>query len=126
MPQPIDIKTKIDLPDNNAKVTITLVQRGAVPLAYGVGLLLGSDKIRDVVSWPEDDPNRAYALDTALTLRGLSTDCFGRVFLGATDKVRLWCEFHIEGNGVKKSDVAEIQLSPAEPSREFHIRCLFV
>lgn len=70
MAQPIDVRSRIDLPDTGAAVTIMLVERGAAHLAYGIGLLFGNNLVRHLVTWPEDETKQKYPLETQLPFAG--------------------------------------------------------
>jgi hypothetical protein len=126
MSRPVVVDSKITLPDRPGKVTVALKERGAVHVGFGIDLFLGENLIRHVVVFPdEDDVDRYFSLETVTALRALGIDCFGRAFSGATDDVELRLSFAIAGKEFGTSDAATFKLSPANPSREFHIRCLF-
>ena len=123
--QPIDVKTRINLPTKDGEVFVVLVEQGAVPVSYGIELYRGSNKVRDVVPFGDNPINTSYSLGPARDLRGLSTDCFGRVFYPGERSVTFRCDFVMDGKVFASSDDAVIKLTAAAPSREFHIRCLF-
>jgi len=123
--QPIDVKTRINLPAENGEVFIALVEEGAVPVSYGIELYQGSNKVRDVMPFGVNPVSTPHSLGPAQSLRGLSTDCFGRVFYAGEQSVTFHCDFVMDGEVFASSDDAVINLTAAAPSREFHIRCLF-
>lgn len=126
MSKPVIVNSKITLPDQSGKVTVALEERGAVHVGFGIDLYLKQNLIRHVVAFPdEDDVNTKFPLETVTALRGLGIDCFGRVFSAATDDVELRLSFAIAGKEFATSDPAKFSLSSSNPSREFHILCLF-
>ena len=127
---PVVVRTKIDLSDQADGATVSLILRveNVIPerVAFGVELFKGSKFIETVVKFPHDDqPGVAFDLAKVATLRGLSTDCFGRVFPGVPSEVRVWCDFVVRGNVVASSDVAVMTITDDAPSADFHIKCLF-
>ena len=126
MSKPVVVDSKITLPDRPGKVTVALKERGAVHVGFGIDLFLGQNLIRHVVVFPdEDDVDRYFSLESVTALRALGIDCFGRAFSAATDDVELRLSFAIAGKEFATSNAATFSLNPSNPSREFHIRCLF-
>jgi hypothetical protein len=127
MSRPVIVNSRIILPDQSGKVTVALKERGAAHVGFGIDLFLRDNLVRHVVVFPdEDDVETRFALESVKALRALGIDCFGRVFSGASDDVELYLSFAVGGKEFGMSDSATFSLTPSNPSREFHIRCLFV
>ena len=126
MSKPVVVDSKITLPNQSGKVTVALKERGAVHVGFGIDLFLKQNLIRHVVAFPdEDDVETRFPLEPVTALRGLNIDCFGRVFSATSDNVELRLSFAIGGTEFATSDAATFSPSASNPSREFHIRCLF-
>ncbi len=127
MSKPVIVDSDIKLPNKDSDVSVTLVEKGAAHVGFGIDLFLGQNLVRSVVKFPdEDDVGTAFLLDTAIALRGMNLDCYGRVFSAVPDTIELRLEFSIDGKIVARSTPAKITLTAADPSREFHLRCEFV
>jgi hypothetical protein len=125
MAKPIDVRTRINLPSGNSDVSIVLVETNAVQISHGIQLFLSGNLIRDILPWGVNPVSVPHSLGHAQALKGLMTDCFGRVFHTDAQQVVFRCDFVMNGQVVARSDDATIDLTAAAPSREFHIRCLF-
>lgn len=127
MSRPIVVDTDISLPNQNQDIAVALHEKGAAHVGFGIDLFLGSDWVRSPVEWPdEDDVEKRFPLDKALSLRGMNLDCFGRVFSAEADNIELCLIFFTGKNEVARSKVAKIPITAADSMREFHLRCKFI
>jgi hypothetical protein len=127
MSKPIVVDTDIKLPNQDKDISVSLQEKGAVHVGFGIDLFLGPDLVRHVVAFPdEDDIDNPFPLDSAIALRGMNLDCFGRVFSAEADNVQLWLVFSIGNQEVASSGIAKIPLTASDATREFHLRCNFV
>jgi hypothetical protein len=65
-------------------------------------------------------------MTTGIALRGLSMNCFGRIFLAAEEAVKLRCDFSVEGKVIASSDLALVKLNAPNSACAFQIHCKFV
>jgi hypothetical protein len=112
---------------NNDVISVALVQEGAVEIAYGLRLLLkGAENRPPLVPFPTSAPGRSFAMTAGIALRGLSLNCFGRIFLAEQETVKLRCDFSVRTSVFASSDVALVKLAAANSARTFQIDCRFV
>jgi hypothetical protein len=127
MSRPIVSDSNIRLPRQDGKILVALVERGAAHVAFGIALFLGSDLVRNVVAFPdEDEVNKQFSLDGAVALRGMGLTCFGRVFSADPDNITLQLVFFQGKEKVASSDVANIPITATDATREFYLRCKFL
>ena len=65
-------------------------------------------------------------MTTGIALRGLSMNCFGRIFLSEQETVKLRCDFSVRGNVIASSEPALVKVAAANSARTFQIDCKFV
>lgn len=129
MSQSVTVDSNITIPSTNDDdmVLVKLVEDGAVHIAYGIALFVNDNPVKPyVAAWPDSMVGQAYEVAKGKALRGLKLDCFGRVYLAGDDTVKLHCDFLAGKDVIASSDVATIQLTAANASREFHLRCHFL
>jgi hypothetical protein len=129
MSRPFTLNSKVTIPvaHNNDVISVALAQEGAVEIAYGIRLLLeGAENRPPLVPFPTSAPGRAFPITAGIALRGLSLNCFGRIFLAEQETVKLRCDFSVRGNIIASSDVALVKLAAANSARTFQIDCKFL
>lgn len=129
MSRPFTLNSAVTIPAAHDQeiVSVALAQEGAVEIAYGMRLLLkGAENRPPLVPFPTSAPGRSFAMTTGIALRGLSMNCFGRIFLAEQETVKLRCDFSVAGNIVASSDLALVKLIAANSARTFQIDCKFV
>ena len=81
---------------NNDVISVALAQEGAVEIAYGIRLFLGGAENRPPLApFPTSTPGRTFPMTAGIALRGLSLNCFGRIFLAEQEIVKLRCDFSV-------------------------------
>lgn len=126
-PFTLDSIVKIPVEHDHNIVSVALAQEGAVELAYGIRLLVdGAENDPPLVPFPNSAPGRSYPIATGLTLRGLSINCFGRIFLAQEPTVKLRCDFSVEDKVIASSDLALVEMKTANLARTFQIHCRFI
>lgn len=129
MSRPFALESKIAIPGEHDQdiISVALVQEGAVELGYGIRLLLQDAENRPpLVPFPTSVIGQFFPMTTGIALRGLSMNCFGRIFLAQEPMVKLHCDFSAGDNIIASSDLALIQLQAANSARAFHLHCRFV
>ena len=129
MSRPFTLTSRVTIPvaHDNDVVSVALVQEGAVEIAYGIRLLLeGAENRPPLVPFPTSTPGRAFPMAAGIALRGLSLNCFGRIFLAEQETVKLRCDFSVRGNVIASSDLAQVKMVAANTARTFQIDCKFV
>jgi hypothetical protein len=128
MSRPFTFESNVVIPAGNDcdVISVALAQDGAVEIAYGIQLLLRDAENRPpLVPFPSSDIARFFPMTTGIALRGLSMNCFGRIFLAEQQIVKLRCDFSVEGKIIASSDLASVQLSAANSARAFHLHYRF-
>lgn len=125
---PFLLNSEVTIPveHNNDVISVALVQEGAVEIAYGIRLLLkGAENRPPLVPFPTSTPGRSFPMTAGIALRGLSLNCFGRIFLAEQETVKLRCDFSVRTNIFASSDLALVKLVAANSARTFQIDCSF-
>ena len=84
MGRPFTLNSRVEIPvvHNGDVISVSLAQEGAVEIAYGIRLsLAGAENKPPLVPFPSSAPGRSFPMTTGIALRGLSMNCFGRIFL---------------------------------------------
>jgi hypothetical protein len=129
MSRPFTLTSTVTIPveHNNDIISVSLVQQGAVEIAYGIRLSIGGAENRPpLVPFPTSAPGRSFPNTARNALRGLYQNCFGRIFVAEQETVTLRCDFSVRGTVVASSDPALVTLKAANAARTFQIDCKFV
>src|ERR1700730_12530003 len=113
MSRPFLMNSGVTIPvaHNNDVISVALVQEGAVEIAYGIRLLLeGAENRPPLVPFPTSTAGRAFPITSGIALRGLSLNCFGRIFIAEHETVKLRCDFSVRGDVIASSDPALVKL----------------
>lgn len=120
----LNSRVTIPVAHQNDVISVALVQEGAVEIAYGIRLLLkGAENRPPLVPFPTSGPGRFFPMTSGIALRGLSLNCFGRIFLAEQEIVKLRCDFAVRGSVIASSDPALVKLAAANSARTFQIDC---
>ena len=129
MGRPFTLNSRVEIPvvHNGDVISVSLAQEGAVEIAYGIRLSLeGAENKPPLVPFPSSAPGRSFPMTTGIALRGLSMNCFGRIFLSEQETVKLRCDFSVKGSVIASSEPALVKVAAANSARTFQIDCKFV
>ena len=123
---PVAIETDIDLPDRLEAVEIALTCEGVAFIAFTLDLWLDQEKIKQIKEQgTQNDCGEFFQTEDARTLRGLTVVCRGVVGAAVPAHVRLRLAFRCD-NKLYRSAPADIDISSADSSDVFRIRCPIV
>jgi hypothetical protein len=110
------VEQPVDLPNKQSPVSVSLESKGVSFIAFQLKLLLGNTLIRVIhEDGTESDLGRAFPLEDAVTLRGLTLVCKGVVGAAVATTIQLHCRFACDGQ-VFSSAVATAQITPSNTS----------